>query len=234
MILSLPLMAGLPPSLAYGLSLAVSILWILFFTNGFNFMDGMDGFAASFARMAAWFMFAIVLAFDWMGAMGQIGAEALLLPILAIACAGFLYWNRPPARVFMGDGGSLSLGYLLSVYVLLGQKKDALGVYLPLASSLTVLLPFIFDVTLTLIRRARLGQNLLKAHREHLYQRLMRLGLSHHEVLKINRIRFLLCGVAALAGALSGSGFGRVAGLAVAFFVMVDYWRRTLARERGG
>jgi len=210
---------------------ALTMLWLLFFANGYNFMDGMDGFAAGFARSSALFMFAIVLvAGGRAGTLGDLRAGVLLLPILAAACGGFLRLNRSPARVFMGDAGSLSVGYLLAIAVVLGRRGD-FGVRLPLVSSLTVLLPFIFDVLLTMARRARMGQNLLKAHREHLYQRLMRSGLSHGEVLRINHVCFGLCGLAALLGAASGAAVGRWAGLALALAVMAGYWRLTLRRE---
>jgi UDP-N-acetylmuramyl pentapeptide phosphotransferase/UDP-N-acetylglucosamine-1-phosphate transferase len=214
--------------------IALTMFWLLFFTNGYNFMDGMDGFAAGFARSSALFMFGLMLvAGGREGTLHDLRAGALLLPILAAACGGFLRLNRPPARVFMGDAGSLSVGYLLALAVVLGRRGD-FGVRLPLLSSLTVLLPFVFDVLLTIARRARLGQNLLKAHREHLYQRLMRSGLSHGEVLRINHLCFGLCGLAGLLGAASGAAAGRWAGLALALAVMGGYWRLTLRREAFG
>lgn len=222
----------LPSLVSFALDLALTLLWILFFTNAYNFMDGMDGFAGSFARSASWFLFTILLVAGFRsGMIGSLRAEACLLPILALACWGFLHWNRPPARVFMGDGGSLSTGYLLAVFAVVGYR-GSFGLKLPLASSLTVLMPFIFDVVLTLLRRARRGENLLQAHREHLYQRLLRTGLAHAEVLRLNRWLFRVCGLLALAGAWPESPLGRWAGLAGALGLMLAYWARTLRRER--
>lgn len=217
---------------AFLLDVAVTLIWILFFTNGFNFMDGMDGFAGGFARYAATTLFLIVLTAGMRyGSLAELRAEAYLLPILAMACWGFLHWNNPPARVFMGDGGSLSLGYLLAVYVVLGYR-GTLGLRLPAISALTVLLPFTFDVVLTIIRRARRGENLLKAHREHLYQRLMRSGMSHREVLKLNYVLFALCGGLAWVGFWGATTLWLWLAAVLAGAVMVGYWRHVLRRER--
>ena len=223
---------SLPAWATPALAAAVTVLWILFFTNAFNFMDGMDGFAGSFARTAACFMFAVpLLAGLRGGALQDLRAEAYLLPLLAMACWGFLHWNRPPARVFMGDGGSLSVGYLLAIFPVLGAR-GSLGLSLSPLTSMTILMPFIFDVALTLIRRARRGENLLRAHREHLYQRLMRTGLTHAETLRINTRYFHICGAAALIGGLTGSRTGCWLGVVAALVAMLVYWRQTLRRER--
>lgn len=229
----------LPSSFVYLLNAGLSAFWLLFFLNAYNFMDGMDGFAAGFARLAAAFLFILFVHLDETTSAGQ-GLEFLLLPILAGACWGFLAWNNPPAKVFMGDGGSLSVGYLLAIYVLLGSADfdsrnhgpaDAPAILFTL-SALTILLPFIFDVVLTLIRRSLRGENILKAHREHLYQRLMKTGLSHGEVLRLTKKRFWACGVAAILGALPAHPAARWAAFVFALGVMVHYWRLTLARER--
>src|SRR6185295_704594 len=98
------------------LAIILGVLWILYFTNGFNFMDGMDGFAAAFALYASMTLFAIPVTQGMMHHnQSLMRAETYLMPVLTMACWGFLRWNWPPARVFMGDGGSLGLGYLLAV-----------------------------------------------------------------------------------------------------------------------
>jgi UDP-N-acetylmuramyl pentapeptide phosphotransferase/UDP-N-acetylglucosamine-1-phosphate transferase len=222
----------MPTGLHVAVGIVLALGWILFFTNGYNFMDGMDGFAAGFARVAAVGMFLMLfIPATVHNAAGELRAEALLLPILAMACWGFLHWNRPPARVFMGDGGSLSVGYLLAVYPLLGAD-GRLGVPLGVVGSLTILLPFVFDVLLTLVRRLHRGENVLKAHREHLYQRLMKTGLSHAEVLRMNVARFLICAALALIGHIKGGALDQGLALALALIVMLQYWRLTLRRER--
>ena len=207
------------------------VLWILFFTNAFNFMDGMDGLAANFARTAATTMFftLLVSAFRFNN-IEILRAEAYLLPILAMACWGFLHWNAPPARIFMGDAGSLSIGYLLAVWMLMGSSYR-FGLYLPGITSVTILMPFLFDVILTLVRRARRGENLLRAHRQHLYQRLLATGLTHAEVLRLNRTLFLGCGLLGLAGANFLGPMGQLGGLLGAVGLMTLYWFWTLRRE---
>src|SRR6185503_11970837 len=85
----------------------------------------------------------------------------------ALACAGFLPFNFPKARIFMGDAGSLPLGLLLAWLAVRANETGAL----PFPASILVLGPFLFDVTFTLIRRARAGKNLGEAHKDHLYQR---------------------------------------------------------------
>lgn len=217
-----------PSTIALWISIGTFAFWMLFFVNGYNFMDGMDGFAAGFAQLAALFFFVITV---WVNPhLIRVGVEFLLLPVLAAACWGFLHWNNPPAKVFMGDGGSLSVGYLLAIYVLLSLNPSYDAI--PTLSTLTILLPFIFDVVLTLIRRARRGENLMKAHREHLYQRLMRSGMSHAEVLRLTKRTFWICNLLALAGAATRHPLGRLAAFAAAFGVMLWYWRYTLRRER--
>ncbi len=224
----------IPEPLARLVEVAAAVLWILFFTNGFNFMDGMDGLAANFARAAAAFMFLTLLVGAFVAGTPQfIRGEAYLLPILAMACWGFLHWNRPPASVFMGDCGSLALGFTLAVYALLGMNGQ-LRLPLAPATSLTILMPFLFDIILTLIRRARRGENLLKAHRSHLYQRLMQTGLTHAEVLKINLRLFLACGLIAVVGAHVKVPHAAALGLVASFAIMNLYWRHTLRREAAG
>jgi hypothetical protein len=114
--------------------------------------------------------------------------------------------------------------------VLLGGPRR-FGIPLPWLTGLTVLLPYLFDVILTLARRARRRERLWQAHREHLYQRLLRTGLSHAQVLKMNLWRFGVCGALALAGHLWAGGWRWVA-FAAALGVMLHYWRVVLARER--
>ncbi|HOE97357.1 MAG TPA: hypothetical protein PLS90_02240 [Candidatus Sumerlaeota bacterium] len=240
-------------------SVALALLsagWILFFTHGFNFMDGMDGFAANFARVAALGIFGVAFVPCLLsGNMNLLRAEAYLLPILAMACWGFLHWNRPPARVFMGDGGSLSTGYLLATWTVMGHR-GMLGFPVPLPLALAILMPFLFDVLLTLARRLHRGENLLRAHREHLYQRLLRTGLGHGEVLRLNLPRFVGCAApavltASLAAVLNSGwvrgrfGEGPIArihapfvlpalhllALGAALLIMVQYWCMVRRRE---
>lgn len=238
--LALPLVKGLVPE-ALGivvgevqawLILPLAFGWLLFFTNAFNFMDGMDGFAGSFAVYAAvgWLVLLIVtqattppseatVMLSW----SLLSGVALVLMLLIAACGGFLRWNWPPARVFMGDAGSLSTGLLLAALAL-GLARAGVS----WASSLALLMPFVFDVSLTLVRRARRGESLMRAHREHLYQRLMQTGRSHRGVLLTNHWLFAGCGLAAVVTV----PVSPLLGLAITLILNGIYWMWVLRCER--
>jgi Fuc2NAc and GlcNAc transferase len=147
---------------------ALAIGWVL---NLFNFMDGIDGIAASEAAFMA-FAGAGIAAFT----------AAPGLPVAALlfgaACLGFLAWNWPPARIFMGDVGSGYLGYVLGVLALaaMGHSPVALFVWLALGAV------FFVDASVTLARRLLRGERAHEAHRSHAYQWLARRWGSHRSV----------------------------------------------------
>lgn len=142
----------------------LAIIGMVWFINLFNFMDGVDGFASVEVITVA----AVLFIMSWN-----------IITILLIACvAGFLCWNWPKARIFMGDVGSTQLGFTLVV----------LGIYFHNTFEFSILnwimltSPFWFDATLTLFRRWRNGEKLSEAHRKHVYQRTVQAGFSHEEV----------------------------------------------------
>lgn len=149
---------------------AIAGLWIVGFMNAFNFMDGANGLAGGAAAAGlAW----IAVAAAFAGA-PFVAAAALLL---ALAASGFLPQNLRRGRLFMGDNGSLSLGFLIAAFAVLGANESA-GRMSALVAP-TVFLPLLYDVALTLVSRLIRGRNILQAHREHLYQLMMRSGASH-------------------------------------------------------
>lgn len=158
----------IPLGTAGSLLAAVGIVWMI---NLYNFMDGIDGIAGVEAITTAVFA-GLFLA--WMGVPGL----ALLCLILASAVAGFLVWNWPPAKVFMGDVGSGFLGYVFAVMALASEKAGAL----PLLAWILLLGVFVLDTTVTLFRRMRRGETIWQAHRSHYFQRAVRAGLSHKSV----------------------------------------------------
>ena len=138
--------------------------------NVFNFMDGIDGLTGTQT---------IAIGLAAAACLAAAGSPLAPLPLLpAAAAAGFLAYNAPPARIFMGDVGALSLGYLVGVTALAGESAGAL----PLWTSLLLLGGYAADTTHTLLRRALRSENVLRAHREHLYQRLVQAGWSHGRV----------------------------------------------------
>ena len=161
---------------------AVALLAIVWMTNLFNFMDGSDGLAGGMAAIG----FATLGVAAW-GA-GQV-ALALLAAALASAAAGFLAHNFPPARVFLGDAGSIPLGFLAGA---LGVHGVVAGAW-PVAVPLLAFSPFIVDATATLARRLVRGERVWLAHRSHYYQRLVLAGWS--------RRRLALAGYALMAAA---------------------------------
>lgn len=151
----------------------LTLLWVTGVTNLYNFIDGVDGLAASVAVVCssgvAWVSFATVHAFE--------GTVALAV---VAACLGFLCFNFAPARVFMGDVGSLTLGFVLSVLAVRLSASSWQPV--PLMFFLILYSSFLFDTTYTVLRRALRGEQFWLAHNAHLYERLTRVGWSHLHV----------------------------------------------------
>jgi Fuc2NAc and GlcNAc transferase len=147
----------------------LGIVWVL---NLFNFMDGIDGIAASETIFVTWG--AGMLGLAW-GASVAVPAAASMV---GAACCGFLLWNWPPARIFMGDVGSGYLGYAIAVLALAAAKDNpvALGVWLIMGGV------FFVDSTVTLVRRTLRGERVHEAHRSHAYQWLARRWGSHRRV----------------------------------------------------
>lgn len=134
----------------------VATVWLL---NLYNFMDGIDGIAATEAVTVA----AGAALLLWL--QGDAGAAALLV-ILASAALGFLVWNWPPAKIFMGDVGSAYLGFVLAVLALATSAEGVLNLWV----WLILLAVFITDATITLLRRLLQGERWYEAHRSHAYQ----------------------------------------------------------------
>lgn len=156
------------------LAIPLSMFWLVGFTNAFNFMDGINGIAGVTLVVSG-------AAFVIAGAQHGDTDTLLAGTLLASGALGFLPWNFPRARIFMGDAGALPLGLLLAVTAAHAARDDGLGLPKALAFPGSVLLlgPYLFDVTFTLFRRWREKKPLAQAHREHLYQRLSR-GLGSH------------------------------------------------------
>ncbi len=159
----------------------LAIIGIVWFINLFNFMDGIDGFASVEAIIICSVLFVLTLN---------------MATILLIACiTGFLYWNWPRAKIFMGDVASTQLGFIIVV----------LGIYFHNIFEFSILnwimltSPFWFDATLTLFRRWRNGEKLSEAHCKHAYQRIVQAGFSHEKVnyflIGINIVNILLISI---------------------------------------
>ncbi|MDH7577571.1 MAG: MraY family glycosyltransferase [Bacillota bacterium] len=176
-------------------SIPVTIAWVVGITNALNLVDGLDGLAAGVAAVSAGTV--AVVAFGEGEAV--VACCALLL---AAAALGFLPHNFHPAKIFMGDGGSMFLGFMLASLAVLGLTKSA--------TAFSLILPIlilgipIFDMIFAIIRRILRGQHIFAADRDHLHHRLLDLGLSHRQtVLVIYGVNFLLGGSAVLLTCLT-------------------------------
>lgn len=156
------IVGGWPPVLAM-----LAVLLLVWMTNLYNFMDGADGLAGGMAVTG----FSTYAAGAWLGGQAEL---ALLCAAVAAASLGFLRFNFPPAKVFMGDVGSISLGFLAGALGLLGWRLGLWPAWFPLL----VFSPFVVDATLTLLRRMLSGKRFWQAHSEHYYQRLLHMGWS--------------------------------------------------------
>ena len=173
-----------PPGM---LGAVVTVFMTLWLTNLYNFMDGMDGFAGGMA----------VIGFGTLALLGwwegdQLYAMAALT--VAAAAGGFLWFNFPPARIFMGDSGSTTLGFLVAGFAVWGNRRGIV----PLWVTLVVFSPFIADATVTLLRRAARGEAIWRAHRSHYYQRLVQLGWGHRRTVMVEYAIMLICSITAL------------------------------------
>ena len=166
----------------------LTLLWIVCITNAINLIDGLDGLAAGISFGAACIMVFISL---WFGNI----ASAFPAAILAGSLAAFLIFNFNPAKIFLGDSGSLFLGFMLACFSINGTFRDS--------SSVAMLIPLIVlgipivDTSLAFLRRLRKGVHPFVADRDHIHHRLLRLGFNHRQaVLLINSVSYLWGGIA--------------------------------------
>lgn len=150
------------------LGLPITVAWILFTTNAMNFIDGLNGLAASVALVASCFLAVIAVTHE-----GWFAYFCALL--LAAGLVGFLPFNFPRARIFMGDVGSQFCGFVLAVLAVVASRFE--NVELSFLIVPMLLSGVLFDVGFTLVRRALAGERITEAHRGHLYQVAARAGV---------------------------------------------------------
>lgn len=222
---SLPL-PGRDLSLGW-LGIPVGVLYIVWLLNLYNFMDGIDGIAGVEAiTVAGGAALLLWLTSD--------AGMAPLLVLLAAAVSGFLIWNWPPAKIFMGDVGSAYLGFVLAVFGLAASADGSLSLWV----WLILLAAFITDATATLLRRLLRGERWYQAHRSHAYQHAARSLGSHRSVtLAIGAINVLwllpLAGMAAMRPALGLWLVGLAYMPLIILALKLDAGRPRRAEERG-
>ena len=186
-ILSLPLLFG-ARHLAWPIGLPITVLWVIGITNAFNLIDGLDGLAAGSALFSTLVVFVVAI-------FNGSSLVSLLTLALAGAILGFLRFNFNPATIFLGDCGSLFIGFMLSALALVGSEKapTVIAVAIPLVS---FGLP-ILETTISVMRRLISGRPLFTADREHIHHKLLQLGMTHRQVV------IVLYGVSAIFALLS-------------------------------
>jgi len=162
---------------------------VVWMTNLYNFMDGSDGLAGGMA----FFGFSM---YGLAALMHGDDTQAMLNFSIGAAALGFLYYNLYPAKVFMGDAGSIPLGFLSAAMGLWGWEQGHWPAWFPLL----VFSPFIVDASVTLLKRTLRGAKITEAHREHYYQRLVQLGWGHRKVALFFFALMFVAGVSAIWG----------------------------------
>ncbi len=197
------------------LSPVFGILALMWCINLYNFMDGMDGFAGSMGAIG----------FAALACLGAIQGQmeySTSCAVIAAACLGFLCFNFPPARIFMGDSGSTLLGLAMGALSVQGWKMNLFSLWVPAV----IFSPFWVDATITLLRRLYRGEKVWRAHRQHYYQRWVLVGYSHRRVVSINIGLMLLCATTVVV-AQACDFYWDSFGLPLAWFVCygsIAYW----------
>ena len=147
---------------------AITIIAVIWVINLYNFMDGIDGLAGGMAVIG-------FSCFGWFGWMHDEYVFMLMSYVVAASNFGFLVHNFPPAKLFMGDVGSITVGYLVAFYSLWGISLSIFSWWVPIV----IFSPFIVDATITLFRRLFAGEKIWEAHKTHYYQRVVQNGWGH-------------------------------------------------------
>ena len=199
--------------------IVLAVLATAWMINLYNFMDGSDGRAGGMATIGfgTYGIGALVA--------GDFSFAAVNLSIAA-AALGFLLFNFPPARIFMGDAGAIPLGFLAAIMNIAGAQRGDWPVWL----GVVVFSPFIVDASVTLVARARRRARVWQAHKEHYYQRLVQNGWGHRRTALAEYALMTACAAAALAGMQLGSAAqaALLAGVGLAYAALVYALERNL------
>lgn len=207
------------------LSIPVTIFWIVGITNTLNLIDGLDGLAAGVATIAAFSLAYVAYVNERFGA-------ALMMLAIAGAAIGFLPYNFNPAKIFMGDTGSLFLGYMLAAISIDGAVKGAaaLAIVVPV---LALGLP-IFDTTFAIIRRARNGKPIMEPDKGHLHHRLLSKGIGQKKTVLILYIVSAALGFSAALISADKILDSLFILLIVSVLMYVNIKRPAFQKDRGG
>lgn len=226
-------------SVSSDLAVPLTILWLALVVNAVNLVDGLDGLAAGMVAIAAIAFFIYMVRTQSL--FGDASAAALLSAITVGICVGFLPWNFHPARIFMGDSGSMLLGMLLTIATISGVARNP---YPPSGGDLaavvgTIMVPLLvlaipfLDVLLAVVRRTWHGKGIGQADKEHIHHRLLDIGHSHRSAVLLMYLWSALISASALAiGLIDGRlAVGAIILCAIVLFAVTALPR--LARWRG-
>jgi UDP-GlcNAc:undecaprenyl-phosphate/decaprenyl-phosphate GlcNAc-1-phosphate transferase len=201
---------------------ALAVAWL---TNLYNFMDGADGLAGGMTFIG--FLF-----YGTAASLAGTTEFAALSFSVAAAAAAFLVFNFHPARVFLGDAGSVPLGFLAAAFGLLGWLQHSWPWWFPVL----VFSAFIVDATVTLARRLVGGERVWEAHRDHYYQRLVQIGWGHRRTAVAEYGLMLISGLLALATLSAPTSTQAVAlgATAAAYAGMIAWIERVWSRRAAG
>jgi UDP-GlcNAc:undecaprenyl-phosphate GlcNAc-1-phosphate transferase len=244
-LLYIPVPGVGPVSLGPEYGVPITVLLIVVTINAVNFIDGLDGLAAGVVGIAAvtFFVYSYAL---WAGHnLERFAAPALICAALAGACAGFLPHNFNPARIFMGDSGSMLIGLFLgagTVTMTGATQSDVLTSTLSVPALLPLMLPFatmavpFVDLLLAVLRRARAGRSPFAPDKLHLHHRLLEIGHTQTRAVLIMYVWTALLGAAAVASTMSSGGLlwvsSTAGSLAVVLIVAISLPRLRAAHRR--
>jgi UDP-GlcNAc:undecaprenyl-phosphate/decaprenyl-phosphate GlcNAc-1-phosphate transferase len=197
------------------LSVPLTMIWIVGMINAINLLDGLDGLASGVSAVSALMLLAV--AFQT----GQVEAALISIALLS-SCLAFLKYNFSPAQIFMGDAGSMFLGYMLATISIMGVLKST--------ATLSILIPFLIlgvpisDTLFSIIRRLRNGKAIFKADRGHFHHRLLSLGFKSKQVALICYLLTLILGSVGLVMTyLTGKTAYIVLGVIILFAFIIGY-----------
>ena len=222
------------------LGVPLTILWVVAIANAVNLIDGLDGLAAGMVAIATGAFFVYMVRSP--SSFGDASEPALLAAVTAGICIGFLPWNFHPAKIFMGDTGSLLLGALVAIATISGVGRNpyppSAGDFAAIAGPvlvplLALFIPFL-DVVAAIVRRTRRGQAIGHPDKEHLHHRLMDIGHSHRQAVLLMYLWSTLISASALAvGLIDGRlTVGLILVASLALFLVTALPR--LASRRNG
>lgn len=203
------------------LAIPVTLLWVVGITNAINIIDGVDGLAAGVVAIVSLTLFLLSLP------QGNVPL-AFLSAALAGTTLGFLRYNFSPAKLFMGDTGSMFLGFILAAMAIEGNRKSTVAVAL-LIPIIALGVPII-DTLLAVIRRLLKGAHIFRADDEHIHHQLLRLGLSHKQVTLILYFITILLGLVAFSCTLLKDKYAALLLVVITLIVIVAVRRLGLIK----